>query len=228
MNALALIVEDDDQIADVIDRYFTREGFRTTRVSNGMAALDVHAALKPDVILLDIMMPRMDGWAVLSEIRRRGSTPVIMMTALDQDIEKLQALRMGADDYVVKPFNPLELVARATAVLRRGRALGEDRVLRVGSLEIDPAGHMASIHSSEGRVTLDLTLTEHRMLEFMARQPMRVFTRGDLIDACLPGDEVLERTVDSHVSKLRRKLGSAGAGDLITSIRGLGYRFNRR
>ena len=101
-------------------------------------------------------------------------------------------------------------------------------MLRVGVLEIDPAGHVASIISSDTRETLALTLTEHRLLEFMARQPMRVFTRGDLIDACLPGDEVLERTVDSHMSKLRRKLESAGADDLITSIRGLGYRFNRQ
>lgn len=227
MTPLALIAEDEDQIADVLDRYFIREGFRTSRASDGVTTLDLHAALKPDVVLLDVMMPRIDGWSVLAELRRRGDTPVIMMTALDQDLDKLQALRMGADDYVVKPFNPLELVARAQAVIRRHGKWGNDRVLRHGPLEIDPEAYEASIVRDDSRAPLKLTLTEFRLLEFMARQPMRVFTRADLADACLSGDEVLDRTVDSHMSNLRQKLKKQGAGDLIASIRGVGFRMNR-
>lgn len=228
MTALVLIAEDEPEIAETIDRYLAREGFRTARAGDGQIALDLHLALKPDIVLLDVMMPRLNGWAVLSEIRRRGGTLVIVMTALDQDIDKVQALRMGADDYVVKPFNPVEVVARTHALLRRSGTGAPDRVLRVGPLEIDPLSYLATVATSDGARDLDLTLTEYRLLEFMARQPMRVFTRGELVDACLPGEEVLERTVDSHMSKLRRKLSDAGAGDLMKGVRGVGYRLGVR
>lgn len=119
MNALILIAEDDPEIADIIRAYLEREGFRTVHAPDGRIALDLHHALKPDLILLDVSMPRMDGWEVLAAVRQSSTTPVIMVTALDQDIDKLQALRIGADDYVVKPFNAVEVVARTKAVLRR-------------------------------------------------------------------------------------------------------------
>lgn len=228
MSALALIVEDEIEIAEILDRYFQREGFRTARAADGQTALEIHALLRPDILLLDVGLPRQDGWSVLAEIRRRGDTPVIMMTALDQDIDKLQALRMGADDYVVKPFNPVELVARAHAILRRARREGLDRVLRVGPLEIDPRSYFVVLVQNDRTVELSLSLTEFRLLEFMARHPMRVFGRGELVDACLPGEEVLDRTVDSHISKLRRKLRAAGAPDLISGVRGVGYRLGLR
>ncbi len=227
MNALILIVEDEAEIAEILDRYLMREGFRTVRAADGVIALDLHAALKPDLVLLDVMMPRLDGWGVLSDLRRRRDTPVIMMTALDQDIDKLQALRMGADDYVVKPFNPLEVVARVRAVLRRVDGSLSDRNIRVGAVEIDPTGYTAMVHAADGQsLSLDLTLTEHRILELLARSPTRVFSRAELVDACLTGDDVLERTVDSHLSKLRRKLADAGAPKLITNVRGVGYRLD--
>lgn len=228
MSALVLIAEDEPEIAETLDRYLVREGFRTARAGDGQVALDLHAALKPDIVLLDVMMPRLDGWAVLAEIRRRGGTLVIVMTALDQDIDKLQALRMGADDYVVKPYNPLEVVARTHALLRRTGAGAPDRILRVGPIEVDPVSYIATVITDGVPRDLELTLTEYRLLEFMARQPMRVFTRGELVDACLPGEEVLERTVDSHISKLRRKLEVLGAGDLLKGVRGVGYRLGSR
>ena len=106
-NPLVLIAEDDAEIAEILGAYLTREGFRVVRVADGRAALDLHMALKPNLILLDVTMPRLDGWEVLAEVRRRGGTPVIMITALDTDIDRLQGLRIGADDYVVKPFNPI-------------------------------------------------------------------------------------------------------------------------
>lgn len=226
MNALALIAEDEAAIAEILDRYLAREGFRTARAADGQVALDLHSALKPDVVLLDVMMPKMDGWAVLAEIRRRGDTPVIMMTALDQDIDKVQALRMGADDYVVKPFNPIEIAARAQAVLRRTAGAGGGRVLRVGPLEIDPSSYRVSLETAQGRTAVNLTLTEFRILEFMGRYPTRVFTRSEIVDACLQGEDVLERTVDSHMSKLRKKLTLEGGGELVTGVRGVGYRLD--
>ncbi len=227
MSALVLIAEDEVEIAEILDAYLVREGFRTVRAANGQTALDLHAALKPDLVLLDVRMPRLDGWAVLSELRRRGHTPVIMITALDQDIDKLQALRVGADDYVVKPFNPLEVVARAHAVLRRSVAASDTKMLRVGPIEIDLESYVVRCIGGEGvaqDARLALTLTEFRILAYMARFPMRVFSRGELTDACLKGQDVLERTVDSHLSKLRRKLEAAGVGQVLQGVRGVGYR----
>jgi len=222
-NALVLIAEDEAEIAEIVTAFLEREGLRTVHARDGQTALDLHRALKPDLVLLDVQMPRMSGWDVLAELRRRGSTPVIMLTALDQDIDKLQALRIGADDYVVKPFNPAEVAARARAVLRRsGQSAGQ--VLRAGPLEVDLDSHIVTVLTQEGPVRPALTLTEFRLLAHMARAPLRVFARSDLIDACLPGGDALERTVDSHLSKLRRKLEDAGAPGLVNNVRGVGYR----
>ncbi|MBZ8134819.1 response regulator [Afifella sp. IM 167] len=220
MTALVLIAEDDDEIAAILDAYLVREGFRTVGARDGRTALDLHLALKPDLVLLDVTMPRLDGWEVLAELRRRGNTPAIMITALDQDIDRLQGLRIGADDYVVKPFNPIEVVARAKAVLRRSGLASAAGVLRVGELSIDLDAYQASF----GTASLPLTLTEFRILAHMARNPTKVFTRSELVDACLPGSDALDRTVDSHLSKLRRKLEQAGAVGLLPGVRGVGYR----
>jgi two-component system response regulator AdeR len=224
MNALVLIVEDEPEISDILDAYLTREGFRTMRVADGRTAVELHLALKPDLILLDVTMPRLDGWEVLAEIRRRGSTPVIMITALDQDIDRLQGLRGGADDYIVKPFNPVEVVARTKAVLRRVGQSGIAGVLRVDYLAIDLDSYTAKIDADGGARPLQLTLTEFRILAHMARVPTKAFTRGELVDACLPGGDALERTVDSHISNLRKKLEEAGALGMLSGIRGIGYR----
>ncbi|MFP1133229.1 response regulator [Asticcacaulis sp. W401b] len=229
MNALILIVEDEAEIAEVLAAYLDREGFRTVRASDGLTALDFHLALKPDLVLLDVKLPKLDGWGVLAELRRRGSTPVVMTTALDQDLDKLQALRIGADDYVVKPFNPVEVVARVHAVLRRAGDLGKQGLLRTNGLEIDLEGHTVGVRVADGAETqLNLTLTEFRLLVHMARNPTRVFSRSELVDACLPGGDALERTVDSHLSNLRRKLDMAGALGMVNNIRGVGYRLAPR
>jgi two-component system, OmpR family, response regulator AdeR len=226
-NALILIVEDEPQIAEILEAYFTREGFRTVRAGDGDTAVQHHRMLSPDLVVLDVKLPRRDGHAVLAEIRRHADTPVIMATALGEDLEKLTALTVGADDYIVKPFNPLEVVARAKAVLRRtaGRA-GAATVLRVGLLEIDVSAHVLRITSSAGvGAPLDLTLTEFRILAHMARAPQKAFSRAEILDACLPADgEALERTVDSHVSKIRRKLEAAGIDGYLEGVRGVGYR----
>jgi two-component system response regulator AdeR len=225
-NALILIVEDEPEIAEILDAYLGRDGFRTVRAGDGVTALQHHRMLRPDLVVLDVKLPKMDGFEVLAEIRRRGDTPVIMATALAEDLDKLSALRIGADDYVVKPFNPLELVARARAVLRRTQARGASPLLRLGPLEIDPQGYSAAVICDAETRPLDLTLTEFRLLEHMARAPRKVFSRAELLDACLPDGDALERTVDSHVSNLRRKLEAAGAPDLLEGVRGVGYRLS--
>ncbi|WP_440982187.1 response regulator [Shinella sumterensis] len=226
MTALVLVAEDDNEIASILDAYLQREGFRTVLARDGRTALDLHLALKPDLVLLDVTMPRLDGWEVLAELRRRGGTPAIMITALDNDIDRLQGLRIGADDYVVKPFNPIEVVARAKAVLRRSGLATAGGVLRVGGLSIDLDGYQASFGTGDEAKPLALTLTEFRILAHMARNPGRVFTRGELVDACLPGSDALDRTVDSHISKLRKKLEHAGAQGLLPGVRGIGYRLS--
>jgi two-component system response regulator AdeR len=224
MNALAIIAEDDSEIVEILDAYMTREGFRTVRAADGKTAIDLHLALKPDLMLLDVTMPRLDGWEVLAEIRRRGDTPVIMITALDKDIDRLQGLRIGADDYIVKPFNPIEVVARAKAVLRRAGLGNAAGVLRVNRLTIDLDSYQARVEIDGENKAVPLTLTEFRLLAHMARAPMKVFARGELVDACLPGGDALDRTVDSHVSNLRRKLELAGAPGMLSGVRGVGYR----
>ena len=224
MAALVLIAEDDVDIAGILEAYFTREGFRTVHARDGKVALELHMALKPDIVLVDVTMPRLDGWEVLAELRRRGHTPVIMITALDKEVDRLQGLRIGADDYIVKPFNPIEVVARAKAVLRRAGLAHAGAVVRVGDLTIDLDSYQVRLEKNGDIKPLTLTLTEFRLLAHLARTPNKVFTRGELVDACLPGSEALDRTVDSHLSKLRKKLEQAGADGMLASIRGVGYR----
>ncbi|MCP1326756.1 response regulator [Halomonas sp. 707D4] len=223
--ALVLIIEDEPEIAEILQAYLARAELRTLHAADGHQGLALHATMKPDLVLLDVKMPKLDGWQVLSEIRHRGHTPVIMLTAMDQDIDKLMGLRFGADDYVVKPFNPAEVVARVEAVLRRSmNDTQPPPVLRLPPFEIDLEQHEASVQVNGVTHGLALTLTEFRLLTHLARAPKKVFTRGELLAACLPEGEALERTVDSHISKLRKKLDDLGIQGVPASIRGVGYR----
>lgn len=225
-NALILIVEDEPEIAEIIETYLSREGFRVVTAGDGTVGLGHHLRLRPDLVILDIKLPGQDGYDVLAAIRRRGDTPVIMVTALAEDLDKLQALRIGADDYVVKPFNPLEVVARVKAVLRRSIGAPTERLLRVGPLSVDSQAHRVTFDRATGTVELELTRTEFRILSHMASSLGKVFERSELVDACLPEGEALDRTVDSHVSNLRRKLIAAGAGGMLSGVRGVGYRLD--
>ncbi|AUH01496.1 DNA-binding response regulator [Prodigiosinella confusarubida] len=227
-STLILIAEDESEIAEILTAYLTRSGLRTVHAIDGLQALELHLTLKPDLVLLDVQMPRMDGWQVLSEIRHRGDTAVIMLTALDQDIDKLMGLRIGADDYVVKPFNPAEVVARVQAVLRRTSARGmssEPKVMRVDIFEIDLDQHEVTVDLGHRKHLLILTLTEFKLLAHLAKAPRQVFSRSELLTVCLPEGDTLERTVDSHISKLRKKLEDLGVRCVPTSVRGVGYKF---
>lgn len=225
-NALILIVEDEPEIAEIIETYLSREGFRVVTAGDGTVGLGHHLRLRPDLVVLDIKLPGQDGYEVLAAIRRRGNTPVIMVTALAEDLDKLQALRIGADDYVVKPFNPFEVVARVKAVLRRSMGVPTERLLRVGPVTVDLQAYRVTVERDTGPLTLELTKTEFRILSHMAASLGKVFERSELVDACLPEGEALDRTVDSHVSNLRRKLAAAGADGLLTGVRGVGYRLD--
>lgn len=226
-DALVLIVEDEAEIADIIAAYLEREKLRVVRAADGLTALELHRSARPDLVLLDVQLPGIDGWGVLSQLRQSSDTPIIMLTALDQDLDKLTALRMGADDYVVKPFNPAEVAARVRAVLRRtlrSTPRQAATALRVGPLLIDPQTHSVHVEGDGYSHELLLTLTEFKLLHCMALAPTRIFSRSELMHQCLPESEALERTVDSHVSKLRRKLDDVGVANMPASVRGVGYR----
>ncbi|RKU03467.1 DNA-binding response regulator [Burkholderia sp. Nafp2/4-1b] len=224
MSALILIAEDEPDISDILDAYLTHDGFRTYRVGSGQAVLDVQPHLAPDLILLDIGLPGRSGWDVLTELRRRCTTPVVVVTAFDRDVDRLQALGGGADDYIVKPFDPADVVARLRAILRRARTPSAAHLLRVGDLEIDTDSYLVRIRTESADAPVSLTLTEFRLLAHMARSPSRAFTRSELLDACMADVSAMERTVDSHVSRLRKKLEQAGALGMPEVVRGVGYR----
>ena len=220
---LILVVEDDRDISQILTSYLEQAGFRTVTALDGDTALAHAAQLKPDLVLLDLRLPRRDGFSVLSALRVAGGVPVIVISALSDDLDKLSALRIGADDYVTKPFNPKEVVARVEAVLRR-TVPAPARMQRLGNLSLDPEAHRVSV---AGRA-LSLTLSEYRLLAGMMRHPDRVHSRADLLDACLEESDALERTIDSHVSNLRRKLVQADADVALTTVRGVGYRLESR
>ncbi|MFB6405627.1 efflux system response regulator transcription factor AdeR [Acinetobacter baumannii] len=223
-----LVVEDEYDIGDIIEQYLKREGMRVIRAMNGEQAIEIHASQPIDLILLDIKLPELNGWEVLSKIRQKAQTPVIMLTALDQDIDKVMALRIGADDFVVKPFNPNEVVARVQAVLRRTHQNKQTATknLHYKNIEIDTEIHSVYINQMDRKILLNLTLTEYKILLLMINQPHRVFTRGELMNQCLPDSDALERTVDSHVSKLRKKLEEHGLEHMLINVRGVGYRLD--
>ena len=224
---LILVVEDDTEIGDIVTAYLQRDGFRTLYADRGELALELHAQESPALVILDIRMPGMDGWQVLAEFRRRGNTPVLMLTANDDITDRLSALRIGADDYVIKPFMPAEVVARTHAILRRTSGQQDNTVSPV--LE----SKRLRLYSDEFRVTSQqtgepiatpLTTTEFRLLAHLMRYPRKVFSRQELLEYCLLEGEALERTVDSHISKLRRKLEDSDITGIPISVRGIGYK----
>ncbi|NJK43577.1 MAG: response regulator transcription factor [Pleurocapsa sp. SU_196_0] len=221
VNPLVLVVEDEPDIADLLEAYLRREQFRTERASDGSSAVQLHRAARPDLVLLDVNLPEFDGFEVLRRIRETAPTPVIMVTALAQDLDKLLGLKLGADDYVVKPFSPLEVVARVKAVLRRVNTQTWTQPLRFANLELDPVAVRVRVAGNR----LDVTMTEYRMLEHLMRHPNRAFTRAELLEVALPDSDALERVIDTHLGNLRKKLEGAGLPNLIQTVRGLGFRF---
>jgi DNA-binding response OmpR family regulator len=215
-----LVVDDERNIIELVRLYMEQAGYAVVEARDGQAALDQHDRVDPDLIVLDLMLPGMDGIEVTREIRRRGETPIIMLTARGEDIDRIVGLEIGADDYLVKPFNPRELVARAKAILRRADpALRAARPMDVGDLRVDPRRREAYV----GDRRMELRPREFDLLAGLARDPGVVWSRDELLETVwgtdFPGET---RTVDVHVSELRRKLGDDGPP--IETVKGVGYR----
>ncbi|EKN5090150.1 response regulator transcription factor [Pectobacterium versatile] len=226
-NIKILLAEDEEGIAEILLAYLQKEGFFVVHATDGQEALERYHQESPDFIILDIRMPFIDGWQVLNEIRKDSDVPVMMLTALDADIDKIHALRVGADDYIVKPFNPAEVVARIYVILRRLPFYSKNKnqsIYSTKNIEIDTVSHLVKIKNTGEEIGNKLTSTEFKILMHLIRYPKRVFTRGELLEHCLPEGEASERTVDSHISKLRKKIEQAGLPSVPESIRGFGYR----
>ncbi len=224
---LILIVEDEPAIAGILEAYLIRDGYRTISAADGEIALRHYAMLSPDLVLLDVRIPKIDGFEVLTRLRRESNVPVIMVSALAEDIDRLSGLRLGADDYIIKPFNPQEVVARVNAVLRRTRNNMANMTVRFENILIDFDAHAAFVDTEEERKLLPLTLSEYRILAYMIRRPTHAFQRNDLLDACLPQSDALVRTIDTHIANLRRKIEvHGGPSGLFPAVRGIGYRLS--
>lgn len=222
-----LVVEDDLDGASILEAYLRRDGFLVAVSHDGEHALQLHRHWGPDLVLLDILLPKKGGMDVLGEIRRDGQTPVIMVSAIGQELEKVGAFRYGADDYVVKPYAPGEVVARVHAVLRRVTPKsGQGGVLVHGRLRVDPVAIEARVASKDGDSyqILDLTPTEFNLLLAMAKAPLRAFARSELLEHCTVQSGAMERVVDSHIHNLRRKLESHGLTGVLATVRAVGYR----
>jgi len=215
---LVLVVEDERAIADLERLYLSREGFGVHVEHDGTAGLAAAQRLKPVAIVLDVGLPGIDGTEICRRLRAADDwTPILFVTARDEEVERVLGLEMGADDYLVKPFSPRELVARVKAVLRRGQATGGGRVLIAGQVNLDTQRRLASV---DGEM-VELTVTEFDLLAHLMRSPGRVFTRDQLLSAVWGYEAAAgTRTVDVHISQLRTKLGEASP---IRTVRGVGY-----
>ncbi|GKL37067.1 DNA-binding response regulator [Klebsiella variicola] len=224
-----LIIEDDADAAGVLEAYLRRENYDVVITGDGLSGLDMAHRWKPDLILLDVMLPGLNGTEVLADLRRKNDVPVIMVTAMGDTPDRIGALRYGADDYVVKPYHPGEVVARVQAVLRRSNQTEtKEEILRWQSLEVNVTAIVASIVDGDTTPrTLDLTPTEFSLLTTLMRSPSRPFSRQHLLENCLPESEALERVVDTHIYNLRKKLEAAGISGVLVNVRGVGYRFRQ-
>jgi two-component system, OmpR family, response regulator ResD len=218
-----LVVDDEPTIGEVVSAYLERAGYETRVAADGLAALDAVAERRPDLIVLDLMLPGLDGLEVMRRVRDR-STAIILLTAKGEESDRVIGLRLGADDYVVKPFSPAELVARVDAVLRRVDTVGEAQpALRFGALEIDPAARQARLDGEP----VALTAREFELLLFLARHPGHAFTREELMDRVWQYAFYTDTsTVTVHIRRLRAKLETdPEAPRWIETVWGVGYRF---
>ena len=220
-----LVVEDEIEIARVVRDYLDNAGFEVIVVGDGGSAIASVRSAKPDLLVLDLGLPGRDGLDVAREIRRWSNTPIVMLTARGDETDRVVGLELGADDYVVKPFSPKELVARIRAVLRRTRAAERGaEVLRAADIEIDTGKMRVTV---AGR-PVELTPTEFQLVSTLVAEPGRVFTRGQLLDAVHGiAIESYERAIDAHVKNIRRKIEPRpGSPRYLLTVHGVGYRFS--
>lgn len=217
-----LVVEDEEDIRQLLIFHLEREGYATLEAADGKTGLELARSREPALILLDVMLPLIDGFTVCKELERDPRTsaiPVIMLTARGEEVDRILGLELGADDYVVKPFNTRELLLRIRAILRRQQSAATQPHLSRAGVDIDPAAHRVQVNGRH----VDLTATEFRLLEDLMRNAGRVRTREQLLNGVWGYQfEGYARTVDTHVRRLRAKLEEAG--DIVETVRGVGYR----
>ncbi len=224
--ATILVVEDERSISEVVTLYLTRSGYQVTAVHDGRAALQALTHQMPDLVILDLMLPEIDGWEITRRIRAEGATPIIMLTARREESDRILGLEMGADDYVLKPFSPQELVSRVRAVLRRAQQPPpppQSQMLIFPGLRIDPVTRLITVNHKE----LMLTAKEFDLLWFLANNPRRVFNRDQLLDHVWGETEYIDpSTVTVHVRRLREKIEpDSSKPRYIHTVWGVGYKF---
>ena len=221
-----LIVEDDRKTASLVALYLEREGFKTLCAYDGQQALDLAQRQNPIFVILDLMLPKVDGWEICRELRRSSDVPILILTAREEEMDRVLGLSLGADDYVVKPFSPRELVARVKAILRRARpdvAAKEKNRLSCGNLVLDLQKRRVTLSGQP----VSLTVSEYKILQALMAAPGRILSREELLNCLYPsGEAVIDRVVDVHIGKLRQKIeDDASRPKYILTVRGLGYRF---
>lgn len=218
-----LVVDDEKRMVELVKLYLEKENYTVDEAYDGQRALDLIAENKYNLIILDLMLPIVDGWSVCMEVRKKYDIPIIMLTARGEEYDKVLGFELGADDYVVKPFSPRELVARVKALLRRmGPKVDDNGVLAFNEFIIDPEARIVKVSERE----IDLTPKEFDLLYFLAKNKDKVFTREKLLEEVWGyGFFGSLRTVDTHIKQLREKLGRSKAASYITTVWGVGYKF---
>ncbi len=225
MSQVILVVDDEPKVVRLARDYLEKNGFRVITAADGPSALATARRDKPDLVILDLMLPQIDGREVCRILRRESDVPIIMLTALSEEIDQVAGLEIGADDYITKPFSVRALVARVRALLRRTR--GEIRasgVLRAGDLEIDPRKYLVTFRGNPIR----LTPNEFKLLQMLASRPGQTLTREQLLDDLHGAASSMDRSVDSHIKNLRKKLETASGEPMIETVYGIGYRFTAK
>jgi len=225
MEKSIIIADDDQRIRSVVKLYLEAEGFNVVEIDNGEEVLKQLEQIRPSLIILDLMMPILDGWMVCKNIRKNTDIPIIMLTAKGEENDRILGLDLGADDYVVKPFSPRELVSRVMAVLRRSEnKYSEAFIYKYPNLTVNVITRQANINEKEVR----FTLKEFDMLLFLIKSPGRVYTRDELLEQVWGFDYCGDtRTVDTHINRLRSKIEeNGGNSDCIKTVRGVGYKFS--
>jgi DNA-binding response OmpR family regulator len=221
-----LIVEDDRNTAALVAAYLEREGFATVVVHDGGQAIQAAGDCDPVLVILDVMLPNMDGWEICRSLRKISEVPVLMLTAREEEVDRVAGLAMGADDYVVKPFSPRELVERVKAILRRSRPASprSAAIFSFGGLELDTEKHKVA----RDGCPVALTSSEFKILKALMSSPGKAFSREELLKQCYRhGEEVIDRVIDVHIGKLRQKIEDDPAQPrFILTVRGHGYRFS--
>jgi DNA-binding response OmpR family regulator len=221
MSQLILVVDDEPKVARLARDYLEKNGFRVVTASDGQAALTMARREKPDLLILDLMLPVIDGREVCRILRRESDMPIIMLTALSEEIDQVTGLEIGADDYITKPFSPRALVARVRALLRRTRGdVKTPSVIRLGQLEIDIEKHTATVNN----MPLRLTPNEFKLLQIFASRPGQTLTREQLLEDLHGAASSIDRSVDSHIKNLRKKLEAISGEPMIETVYGIGYR----